>query len=228
MLTALAIIPGIILLVYVYRHDTIEKEPAGLIIKLLFFGVLSALAASVIELIGGYILGAIFYSDSLIYRVIMYFIVVAGSEEGMKYLFTKWGSWKDRAFNYRFDGIIYAVSVALGFAVFENILYVTEYGFQTALVRAVTAVPGHTVFGLFMGYFYGNAKLCEASGNTAGMKNRLKMAILVPLILHGIYDFFATDQSILAGIIFDIFVVALDIIAIKRLKRSSAEDVRIV
>ena len=46
---AAALLPAIVLLRYIYRHDTVEKEPPGLLLQLLGLGVVSALCAGVIE-----------------------------------------------------------------------------------------------------------------------------------------------------------------------------------
>ena len=110
------------------------------------------------EQIGEAILGILLPQSSTAYNVLLYFIVVALSEEGFKYLLLKKRTWYSGEFNCQFDGIVYAVFVALGFALWENISYVLMYGLGTAAVRAVTAVPGHACFGVFMGAFYGLAK----------------------------------------------------------------------
>ena len=55
--------------------------------------------------------------------------------------------------------IVYASFVALGFACFENILYVSDSGIVTGLIRAVTAVPGHVCDGILMGSYLALAKL---------------------------------------------------------------------
>ena len=44
-----AVIPAVILLRYIYRHDTIEREPPGLLAVLLFMGVIAAWCAGVLE-----------------------------------------------------------------------------------------------------------------------------------------------------------------------------------
>ena len=67
----------------------------------------------------------------------MYFVVVAISEEGFKYVLLKKRTWKSREFNCEFDGVVYAVFVSLGFALWENIFYVLSYGFATAVARLV-------------------------------------------------------------------------------------------
>ncbi len=79
---------------------------------------------------------------STAYNVLLYFVVVALSEEGFKYLLLKKRTWYSSEFNCQFDGVVYAVFVALGFALWENISYVLMYGLGTAAIRAVTAVPG--------------------------------------------------------------------------------------
>jgi RsiW-degrading membrane proteinase PrsW (M82 family) len=37
-------------------------------------------------------------------------------------------------------------------------MYVLEGGYETAVLRAFTAVPAHATFGILMGYFMGKAK----------------------------------------------------------------------
>ena len=44
-----ALVPAVFLMVQVYRLDRIEKEPPGLLLKLVLFGALSGLAAGVVE-----------------------------------------------------------------------------------------------------------------------------------------------------------------------------------
>ena len=122
-LLAVAVIPGILIIVYVYTKDKVEKEPIGLIIKLLIFGALSCFVAGAAE-------GALaqlwpqYPQGSLEYALINSFALAAFCEEIVKYLALKIGSWRSPSFNYRFDGVVYGTSAAVGFAVLENIGYV--------------------------------------------------------------------------------------------------------
>ena len=43
-----ALLPALLLMRYVYRKDTIEKEPAGLLVGLVFLGAAAALVAIVL------------------------------------------------------------------------------------------------------------------------------------------------------------------------------------
>jgi RsiW-degrading membrane proteinase PrsW (M82 family) len=145
-------------------------------------------------------------------------------EEIVKYLALRIGSWRCNAFNYRFDGVVYGVSAAVGFAVLENILYVAQYGLQTAIVRAFTAVPLHAFCGLFMGVFYSYAKKASITGKSSLPYTLL--ALIVPMLIHGTYDtlaFLGTQSSTYALLV---FVVILYIVAIITIKKLSAADYR--
>lgn len=163
-LIAAAVIPAVFLLVHVYRADKLEKEPAPLLISLVLYGIAATFIALLLERFGSWLLGRYFPENSTPYNVLMYFGVVAFSEEGAKYFLLKRRTWNSAAFNCQFDGVVYAVFVSLGFALWENISYVLMYGLSTALVRAVTAVPGHACFGVFMGVWYGLAKRPARTG----------------------------------------------------------------
>lgn len=219
-----AVIPAIFLLRYIYRHDTIEKEPAPLLLLLLFMGVLAALASIVLEMIGMNILSGFLPENSAAYVVIMAFLVVAVVEEGTKLFFLKLATWRSPSFNYRFDGIVYSVFVSLGFAAFENIKYVFSYGLSVALPRALLAVPGHMGFAVFMGIFYGRARVCHQNGNSAGRTANLLAGYITAVLLHGFYDACAMLGTLLATALFAAFVVIMYIVVIRLVKKESSGD----
>ena len=223
-LVAAAIIPAIVLLLYVYREDRLEKESPGLIIKLVVMGAVSTLLASITEQIGMSILESAFYENSFAYRALLYFVVVAFSEEGFKYLVLKVGTWRNPEFNCKFDGVVYAVAVSLGFALWENIQYVLAYGFSTALIRAVTAVPGHACFGVLMGGWYGLAKRKEVQGWNSASRLARVFAVVCPALVHGAYDYIATNESDLGTISFIVFVIIMFVICFYTVRRLSNED----
>ena len=195
-LIAAAVLPAIFLLVHVYRADKLEKEPAPLLISLVLYGIAATFIALVLERAGSFLLGLWFEEGSVAYNAIMYFGIVAFSEEGAKYFLLRRRTWHSAAFNCQFDGVVYAVFVALGFALWENISYVLMYGLSTALVRAVTAVPGHACFGVFMGVWYGLAKRLHGQGRDGASKLCRVLALLLPALLHGCYDFIASIESV--------------------------------
>ena len=163
----IALLPAVVLVVYICRKDRTDKEPPALIAKLLGYGVLSCLPAIVVELILSAVIERLNVRSVYLGYFLEAFVVAGLTEETCKFLFLR-TTWRNPAFDYQFDAIVYAVMVALGFAAFENVKYVYSYGFATGLVRAVTAVPGHAIFGVFMGYFYGYAKLSDYWGTRRG------------------------------------------------------------
>ena len=223
-LALLAVLPAIVLLVVIYRADNIEKEPFSLMAKVFGLGALTTISAMILEEIGLYILSFFFYTPNALYTFFEMFCVVALAEEAGKYFVLKKATWKNKEFNFSFDGIVYSVCASLGFATLENILYVFQGGFSTAIMRAITAVPGHCIFGIFMGIYYGIAKGCELRGDENGKKLNLKKALLVPIFLHGFYDFSCSleyDGMFLVFILLEIFMT---VNAIKMVKKMSKED----
>lgn len=223
-LIAAAVIPAVVLLVKVYKVDHLDKESPRLLWNLVVRGVIATVFAMLTEWIGEFVLSSFVQEQTVLYNFLLYFIVVAVSEEGFKYLLMKQRTWKDPEFNFQFDGVVYAVFVSLGFALWENISYVLMYGFGTALIRAVTAVPGHACFGVFMGAWYGLAKKYESYGMHSQSKTCRVVALLSSIVLHGCYDFTASIENQNYAWIFVAFVVVMFIVAFRLVKNLSQND----
>ena len=220
-----AVLPAFFLLRYIYRQDKVEKEPIGLLVKLLFMGVLSALCSIVLEHLGQRILNLLAEPGTLVHTVLLAFVVVAMVEEGTKFYFLKRRTWNDWNFNYRFDGIVYAVFVSLGFAAYENIRYVMSYGLSVALPRAVSAIPAHMSFAVFMGLFYGRAKVCHSWGDERGCRRSMRRAYVSAALMHGFYDACAMWGTTASVLVFLIFVAILFLSLSRIVKRESRRDI---
>ena len=183
-LLLLAVAPVFAILLYIYVQDKYEKEPRGLLIRSFLLGaIVSIMIVFILYLFTGHFI-PITDKFSIWQQFIQAFIVVALSEEFSKYVIVKYYAQSKKAFNEPYDGIIYAVMVSMGFACTENIMYVLDGGYQTALVRAFTAVPAHATFGILMGFFMGKAKFS---------KNRFILnliGLVLAVVFHGAYDFF--------------------------------------
>lgn len=224
LLLLLAVFPTLVLITYIYYKDSHDKEPVGLLIQLFLLGVGSIIPAIIVETVGELIVNIFFYADSLIYNFVYSFFVIALAEEGFKLLFTYIRTWNCKDFNHKFDGIVYAMLVSLGFATLENILYVFHGGFHTAIMRALLSVPSHAIDAVFMGYYYGLAKYDESAGKTASKNTHLILSFIIPVLLHGFYDFCLFHSTLLTIILFFIFVIIMDITAIVRINISSKQD----
>ena len=221
----IAIAPSLLLILYIYNLDKIESEPVKLLVRLFFLGGLSTISAMILETIGeNFLQRMIPDSASIQYMMLDNFLVVALVEEGGKYLAVRFSTWKNKAFNFRFDGVVYCATASLGFAAFENILYVISYGTSIASTRAVTAIPLHCIAGVFMGHYYGQAKLMEDKGRHNMSVIYLICSLVVPILLHGCYDFLATAENELYSYIFLAYIIVLDLVAFRKVHRYSRED----
>ena len=180
-LIGLALAPAIAIILFVYYRDKYEKEPTGILLLSFLFGVLSIFPAIGLELLGGYL-----YPDvkgDAVNQAIHAFLIVGFSEEFCKFFFLRVYSYRRSAFNEPMDGIVYAVMISMGFAAFENIFYVLDGGVNVALLRMFTAVPGHAIWAVMMGFFVGLAKFRE---HNLGL---LLTGLFTATFFHGLYDY---------------------------------------
>lgn len=220
----LALLPGILIIIYVYYKDKLDPEPKSMIIKTVLLGSLSCLPAAIAE----WILESIyphFMEGTLAYALLTSFLVAALCEETVKYLALRISTWHSPEFNYRFDGIVYGVCSAVGFALLENIIYVAQYGLGTAITRAFLAVPLHAFCGVFMGIFYAYSKKAELMGKKKEQHISTCLAFIVPISIHGTYDTFAFLRGELAYVCLLIFVFGLYIISILQINSLSKKDI---
>ncbi len=238
-----AVVPALVLLIQVFRADRLEKEPISMLLGLILWGVIAAELASLTERAGLWLLDrsfgvaaepaqeplaipalALSGSNGLTYYALMMFVVVAVSEEGFKYLLLRLRTWHSPEFNCTFDGVVYAVFISLGFALWENVQYVLHYGFATALARAFTAVPGHACFGVFMGTWYGVAKRWDLLGRRARSRCNRVLALLLPVLLHGCYDFIALSEDTQTDWLFLPFIAVLFFVSFGMVRIMSRND----
>lgn len=225
-----ALVPAAFLMVQVYRLDRIEKEPAGLLLKLALFGALSGLAAGAIEGALTRVLD-VTLGGGMLRLVLENFLAVALVEEACKRWVVLKFAWNHPAFDYRFDAVVYCVFSALGFAALENILYVAEYGFAVAVSRALLSVPGHCFFAVYMGIYLGQAKMAERAMQRYYIElpdespgQYLRASLLVPALLHGFWDFSLSVGGGLMTVLFYLFVLAFFIDAYRKLRFAAGSD----
>lgn len=184
LLLALAIAPGLAISIYIFLKDQYNPEPRRHLLISFLLGIVSTLIALAVEsfLITNfdkYIQGSIWGT------AVMAYCIVALTEEWSKYIMVRSYAFPKPEFDEPFDGIVYSVMVSMGFATAENIGYVMQYGYGTAVLRMFLSVPAHASFAIIMGYYMGRAKFA------GGDRKKLMMAGLFSAIFwHGSYDFF--------------------------------------
>lgn len=184
-----ALLPVVLLFIYIYRQDSAQPEPAKWLWKGVWYGILSAIL--VLAVVGP--ITHLFPLSSLKCTtpgaIFDAFCLAAIPEEAAK-LFMLWLLLrKNPHFDEHLDGIVYATCVGLGFAGLENILYMFDNMDDLALVaivRGLFSVPGHFFFAVAMGYFISLAHFC--SGSEAERQRNYILAFCVPVLLHGIFD----------------------------------------
>lgn len=216
-LIVLSLAPVFIIGGYIYFRDKYEREPLQLLLLSLLFGALTVIPISFLEY---FLNGFTYLFAGMGAAAWKAFAVAAFSEELFKFIALNLLIWKSREFNDKFDGIVYAVFISLGFAAVENVLYVFGNGYGTGIIRAVTAVPAHAIFGITMGFYFGLAKFYEKH------QHRLKLkALLYPVILHGIYDFILFTGIEWLTFVFLAFLVFLYFSGLKRIKELSEQSI---
>ncbi|KYP14008.1 PrsW family glutamic-type intramembrane protease [Flavihumibacter sp. CACIAM 22H1] len=190
-LLALALAPGIAIMWFIYSADKFEKEPLRALLFSFLLGILAIVPVIVLELGGTAVLGELLPKEGWVYYGLLSFIVVAFTEELAKWSMVRWYAYRRPFFNEPFDGIVYGVMVAMGFATIENIFYVFQYGWQTGLLRMVLSVPAHATFGVLMGYYFGLARFVGKTKEW-GLKIR---GLLLATFFHGLYDLFLLVQQ---------------------------------
>jgi len=202
LLFAIAILPVVVLMVFIYRKDKYQKEPIKSLIKAFIGGIL----AIPLDIIIVYGLDSIFSNSALSQTVFYSAFMQAGiPEELCKFIMFMILIWRDKNFDEYFDGIVYASFIGLGFACVENIGYVFQYGFSTGVVRALLSVPGHFLFGVLMGYFLSLAKFRPEKRS-----RYLLSALLLAMLAHGLFDWmlmFANINPTVGGIIYILFII---------------------
>ena len=192
LMLAAALLPAILLGLYIWRKDPVP-EPARWIFRALLAGVIICLPVAFAE---QYISGLLFPNGSpttLFGTTVQAFLVAAMPEECAKLLALWLVLRRNPYFDEHFDGIVYAVCVGLGFAAMENIGYIVGSGDEwasVAIARSLLAVPGHYAFAVMMGYYYSLYHFVNRSAKVRAC------ILLVPVVAHGVYDALALSGSV--------------------------------
>lgn len=181
-----AIVPVFLLCFYIYKMD-MNHEPLNLLLKIFFFGFFSTIPVFFVEKFFDkfFVTGNI---NSFIGLFLYIFLSIAIVEEGFKWIVVKIFGYNNKEFDEFYDIIVYSVFSSLGFGCAENIVYVCLYGFGNALLRGFLSIPGHTCFGIIMGFFLSRAKMGQINKNKIKYYRNIILSFLIPSFIHTIYD----------------------------------------
>lgn len=213
LLFILAVLPPVALCLIIKILGKGVKYPASVLTMLFFGGVVIGFPILVLEFFTDLFLAAAFMKASNAYFATNFYFV-AVYEEGFKML-VFWFITKDRIdFDHMYDGIIYCVFASLGFATAENIMYVSNFGVEAGIKRAVLSIPCHMFFAVIMGYNFSMWKFTNqtnvflrvfkkngvfpASAKPLNAKKYLVCSMVLPVLAHWFYNFFLQiDEAVL-------------------------------
>ena len=214
----ITIIPSIIILGFFIFSDKF-KEPKLTILIVFFLGFLICLPAGILNT----------FSDTLINdgefskRLAHSFLGPAWAEELLKFLILYLIVVRRNEFNEPMDGIVYGVTVSLGFATYENYDYVFRLAetwdinpMDMAIWRSYSAVPMHGLNGCLMGFYFGKYAF-------TGDKKFLSLSLLIPFLMHGLYNFLDFPISLLIVVILLIYSLILHS-DLKKLQKSKKQE----
>ncbi|HEX3828995.1 MAG TPA: PrsW family intramembrane metalloprotease [Sporichthyaceae bacterium] len=176
------VVPAALWMAYLRRKDRVRPESPGVLGRAALAGIVATAPIVVVE-------GALsMVAPSQLTEVgalITAFGVAALVEESGKAL-CLWSFRWNPEFDERFDGIVYAGWIGLGFASVENVLYLANAPTSgaylgTFVIRALLAVPDHAIWAGLVGY----SVACRRFGDPGARPWR---ALALAITMHGLYD----------------------------------------
>ncbi len=176
-----AVVPALLLMWYFWARDA-YPEPPRVVWTTFALGVFSVVPVVPVEVAISAALENL--SNPWTAGLATAFLAAAVPEDIAKFCILYFYCLRHAEFDEPMDGLVYGAAASMGFAALENLFYVSEGGLGVAAMRAVTAVPTHAMHGAIMGYFLALYHFLPAR-----RAFYLSLALAVPLLLHGLYDF---------------------------------------
>jgi RsiW-degrading membrane proteinase PrsW (M82 family) len=222
-LLVLAVAPSVALFLFFYARYRYRREPFRLLGLTFLFGALALLPSYLTSLSLEVLTGWRPDTPNLLHAALGALLIVGLVEESCKFVVVRLYAFPKREFDEPYDGIMYSVMAALGFATVENVLYVVTRGAGVGIMRAVLAVPCHAFDGVLMGYFLGLAKFARTSGRGYWLS---ALGLGLAALAHGVYDFlvFSLDKAPLLLGSLVVFAVLAWVIFFRATRQLSAQS----
>lgn len=209
-----SLLPGLFWLWYFNRYDVVEQEPISRLGLCFLFGSVAVTFALIWE---APFVSLLQTTNSLWVQLALSFVVVGLGEETVKFLATYLAIRQAPEFNEPMDGIVYSIAAAIGFAVVENILYISSFGLTIAPLRGTIATLAHIAFSGLAGYYLGLARFSENPRLLSGI------GLGLASFLHGAYDFLLITR-LASPLVLVLFVLMLHYWLLIRIKKAVASS----
>lgn len=186
------------------RLDKKDPEPRSLLAKLFPLGFLAIALAFIAEVVvdGAFGMEGIteryagdgtLILDGAFLLILLSFFLAGPIEELLKYLVLKWAVFKNPHFNQVADGVIYGVTLALGFAFIENTGYFFDLRSSLpsdefvviVVVRGISTTLLHVAVTGITGLYIGWERFSQSGSSWISLKG-----VAIASVLHGMYNVF--------------------------------------
>ncbi|WP_150283980.1 glutamic-type intramembrane protease PrsW [Rummeliibacillus sp. TYF-LIM-RU47] len=215
-LLSVSIAPALALFSFFYLRNQMATEPRTTLLHTFIYGAILTFPILFLQFV--------LMEEHIFSHVILQDVLFSGVvEEFFKWFILFVAIYNHIEFDDPYDGVLYGVSISLGFATVENILYLLSYGLDTAFMRALMPVSSHALFGVVMGYYLGRAKFTEKKISI----RYLVVALTLPMLLHIVYNFILTIEGMWAYIMLP-FMLFLWWFALRKVKTAHKQLVQML
>ncbi len=214
-------------LYFLRRYDRIEPEGLRYLLRVAALGGAVSIGAAALLNEGfsqwiGVHAGMLTRPGAVSQGKLLLFCLFAGfSEEICKSIAAVYSTRWLGDLNEPVDAMIYAMTVALGFAAVENVLYAQNYGNEVLLVRFIWPVPAHMCYAAVWGYGLAKARFIYPEKNRAVV---MAPYVAVAALLHAAANYGLLLQQTYASLVSLSVLVALGYLAHHRLLQLVAES----
>jgi RsiW-degrading membrane proteinase PrsW (M82 family) len=211
---------GIWLLI-IHRLDVHTADKKSMPFLFLFFasGMLSVVPTLIL-----YTMTPIDYLDGSndpFAMLAMHVFIVGPVEETAKFFMffaiaTMFGTIKEPV-----DGMLQGISVALGFAAVENLMYGYDYGVGVLLIRSIISTVGHIAYASVWGFYLAIVMYDNVQKNGKPDYRVAFLALIPAAFLHGMGNFLLSINWIWHALLFDLVTVVMAVMLLKYQARRS-------
>lgn len=213
----LTLVPSILLLMLILYSDRKSREPVLMILICAFSGAFTICLSLIIDklILKAHLIGGDLFTSANSYSIFR-ILMLAGVEEYAKLFMLYLFLYRNKSYDDIFDGFVYSSIIALSFSLVETVMYVLSEGTfgdmtSLAILRNLTAIPLHLTCGISMGYF---VSLEKFSKNRRRKVINMALALVIPTIIHTIYNVFFSVVSFSNTTVTSIIVIVLFVLSI--------------
>ena len=152
---------------------------------------------------------------------VTHFLIVGPVEEITKFLIFIFLTGIFKSIKEPRDGILQAVSVALGFSLMENFFYALDYGVGVLLVRSILGVIGHATYAAIWGFAWSATVYTTDKDIKSPDRFYIIPFILFASMFHGAYNTLLDYNYVLFALLIKVITLGLFILIYRYVRDNS-------